>query len=162
MRNWKIILLMILGAMVVTGCRSTKTAVDPAAQQKETHDYTMMTFAGTVENLSVTGQVRMDRDKVIWCSVNKFIEVGRAMATPDSVWVQVPLMGRFERVDYNELSRMTKRHITFADLQAILESDDYEREITELAKSIGLSASITITKRIKAEKLTFPFDKGRK
>ncbi len=145
-------------ALTTVGCRSTQ-GVSSTPQQAERHDYTVMTFTGTVDGMSVSGQVRMDRDKVIWCSVSKFIEVGRAMATPDSVWVKAPLLGQDRRGNYNDLSRVAKAPLTFADLQGILESDDAERRIEELARRLDITMQVRITRREKVENLSFPFNK---
>lgn len=145
-------------ALTIVGCRSTQ-GVSSTPQQAERHDYTVMTFTGTVDGMSVSGQVRMDRDKVIWCSVSKFIEVGRAMATPDSVWVKAPLLGQDRKGNYNDLSRVAKAPLTFADLQGILESDDAERRIEELARRLDITMQVRITRREKVENLSFPFNK---
>ncbi len=145
-------------ALTTVGCRSTQ-GVSSTPQQAERHDYTVMTFTGTVDGMSVSGQVRMDRDKVIWCSVSKFIEVGRAMATPDSVWVKAPLLGQDRKGNYNDLSRVAKAPLTFADLQGILESDDAERRIEELARRLDITMQVRITRREKVENLSFPFNK---
>ena len=145
-------------ALTTVGCRSTQ-GVSSTPRQAERHDYTVMTFTGTVDGMSVSGQVRMDRDKVIWCSVSKFIEVGRAMATPDSVWVKAPLLGQDRKGNYNDLSRVAKTPLTFADLQGILESDDAERRIEELARRLDITMQVRITRREKVENLSFPFNK---
>lgn len=145
-------------ALTTVGCRSTQ-GVSSTPQQAERHDYTVMTFTGTVDGMSVSGQVRMDRDKVIWCSVSKFFEVGRAMATPDSVWVKAPLLGQDRKGNYNDLSRVAKAPLTFADLQGILESDDAERRIEELARRLDITMQVRITRREKVENLSFPFNK---
>ena len=159
MKTRKALLYLALAAtFALTGCRSTRT-VAPIPPATETHDYTVMTFTGTVDGISVNGQVRMERNRVIWCSVSKFVELGRAMATPDSVWVQVPMLNRNQKGDYNDLSRVTHRRMSFADLQGILESDDAERRIAELAQELNLSVQVRITRREKADKLTFPFNK---
>lgn len=149
----------VLFSLAVTGCRSTKSVSPTPTPQEETHQYTVMAFSGTVDGMSVSGQVRMDKDRTIWCSVSKFIEIGRALATTDSVWVRVPIAGRYHRGDYNDLSRIAKMPVTFADLQGILESPHAEQRITELAKQLGVEARVKITRREKVEKLTFPFEK---
>ena len=52
---------------------------------------------------------------------------------------------------------MAKMKITFADLEAILESDDAERQIAELGKRFGAEVKVKITKRERTGKLSFPF-----
>ncbi|MBQ6742186.1 MAG: DUF4292 domain-containing protein [Bacteroidales bacterium] len=158
MKTFRILLCVAMLALTTVGCRSTQ-GVSSTPQQAERHDYTVMTFTGTVDGMSVSGQVRMDRDKVIWCSVSKFIEVGRAMATPDSVWVKAPLLGQDRKGNYNDLSRVAKAPLTFADLQGILESDDAERRIEELARRLDITMQVRITRREKVENLSFPFNK---
>ena len=81
------------------------------------------------------------------------------MATTDSVWLQVPMLKRYQKGDYKDLSRMAKRSLTFSDLQGILESNDAERRIAELAQSLGVALTVKITRREKVEKLTFPFER---
>lgn len=150
---------MVTTLLLVAGCHSSRNIGTSPTPREQEHDYTVMTFTGTANGLSVSGQVRMDRDRVIWCSVNKFIEMGRAMATPDSVWVRIPLMNRYEQKDYNDLSRMAGMPLSFGYLQETLESPDAEQRITTLAKRFGLDIQIRITRKEKAETLTFPFTK---
>lgn len=153
-------IILLIASLTVTGCRSVKPAgPTPTPQEEETHDYTVMAFSGTVDGMSVSGQVRMDRDKVIWCSVSKIIELGRAMATPDSVWVRIPVAGRYQQGDYKDLGRLAGQKLSFADLQAILESDDPEERIRELAQRFDVSLTVKITRKEKVQKLTFPFNK---
>ena len=162
MRRRHIAILLGLGlmAMMAVGCRSTRQASAPTPVETPSESlYTVMTFTGTVEGISVNGQVRMEHGKVIWCSVSKFIELGRAMATPDSVWVRASFIGRDQQGDYNDLSRMAKRSLTFSDLQGILESDDAGQRIEELARTLGYAVQVRITRREKVAKLTFPFNK---
>lgn len=159
-RNITILLTVALLATLATGCRSTQNVVSPTpAPAPAAPQYTVMTFTGVVEGMSVSGQVRMEKGKVIWCSVSKLIELGRAMATPDSVWVRVPLMDRNQQGDYRDLERLAGRHITFAELEAILESDDAGKRIAALGKQLGYTVNIHITRKEKADKLTFPFNK---
>lgn len=152
--------LLMLLVLTLASCRSLKNPTpSPTPSPAESHDYTVMTFTGTMDGMTVNGQVRMDHDKMIWCSASKFIELGRAMATPDSVWVRASFIGRDQQGDYNDLSRMAKKQLTFEDLQSILESDDAEQRIEELARALGFSVQVRITRREKVAKLTFPFNK---
>ena len=149
---WAMGLLM---AATMAGCRSTRTATAPTTEPVS--EYSMLRFTGTVDGMSIDGQVRREHGKVIWVSVSKLIELGRAMATPDSVWLRVPLMDRYQQGDYRDLERMAKMKVSFADLEAILESDDAERQIAELGKRFGAEVKVRITKREKTGKLSFPF-----
>jgi hypothetical protein len=151
---------MVMLALVATSCRSTRPTTTPTPETTPTESlYTVITFTGTVEGINVSGQVRMEHGKVIWCSVNKFIELGRAMATPDSVWVRATMMDVNREGSYRDLERLTGRRISFADLEAILLSDDADRRITALGRQLGYNVQVHITRREKAQRLTFPFNK---
>jgi hypothetical protein len=117
-----------------------------------------MTFTGEVEGVSVNGQLRVAHDSVMWLSVNKVVELGRAMATVDSVWLRAPLMGRDDALDYADLQRLARTRITYDDLQSIALADDAEARIAALARQLGFSADIQITRR-QVEHLTFPYPK---
>lgn len=163
-------IFLLTAALLLTGCRATKKVTPspapvadpvveeaPVATPKRT--YTVMQFTGEVEGISVAGQLRMAEDSVMWLSVNKIIEVGRAMATPDSLWLRVPLMNRNDAMDYADLKRITGKTVTFDELQQIATAPDAEERIRRLAASLGFSADITITARRTVERLTFPFAK---
>ncbi|MBR1549505.1 MAG: DUF4292 domain-containing protein [Bacteroidales bacterium] len=154
------LLALTLLALVATGCRSTRPTPAPTPVVTPTESqYTVMTFSGTVEGISVSGQVRMEHGKVIWCSVSKFIELGRAMATPDSLWVRATMMDLDRKGDYRDLERLSGRRIAFADLEAILLSDDADERIAALGRQLGYNVQVHITRREKADRLTFPFNK---
>lgn len=151
-------LALTLATVLATGCRSCRESAGTAGgESPKPREYTVMTFSGEVDGMSVEGQVRMAKDSVIWCSVSKFIEVGRAKATVDSVWVRVPLLGRNEKGDYRWLKRVTSVDTDFKKLQALLESSDAEAGIAKLARQTGHTATIRIKKRERVERLTFPY-----
>lgn len=120
-------------------------------------ELSVITFTAIVDGASVNGQLRMATDSLMWVSVTKIIELGRAIATPDSVWVNVPLAGRYYRGTYADLSHRLKRPVTFQMLQDIATDDNAEQQIAELASQLGFTASVRITRRQKVERLTFPF-----
>lgn len=158
--------LLLLLPLLVGGCRSTKPATvtepTPAAEvpsETPKRCYTAISFDGEVEGITVNGQVRIAQDSVIWLSVTKVIEMGRAMCTPDSLWLRVPLMGRDEAMDYATLQRLTGEKLTYSDAQDILLSDNPEERVAELARRMGFSAKVRITRRQTAERLTFPYTK---
>ena len=154
-------LLLLLAALLAVGCRSTRQTAtigtEPTPPQQPR--YTAMTFTGEADGYNVSGQVRMAKDSILWCSVTKLVELGRAMATPDSIYLRAPLMALNTKGDYNTLRRKTGVNISFAELQDILESPDTEQRIAQLAKQMGHTVSIKITKRVHVDSLTFPFNK---
>ena len=112
---------MVVTVALTVGCRSTEktAATTPAA----TREFYTMNFSGEAEGVSFNGQMRMAKDSIIWCNFSKIIDLGRAMATPDSVWVNIPLLGRNQAGDYAMVKRLTGASVTYDELQAILLSD---------------------------------------
>lgn len=157
----------LLVLALLAGCRSTKKIVEPeppvAAEEEmppaARRTYTVLQFTGTVEGLGAAGQMRIAEDSVMWVTVSKVVELGRAMATRDSVWLHMPLAGRYEAYDYAALSRMARMPLTFEMLQATALSDDAEERLAKLAAQLGVGATIKITQRRQVERLTFPFPK---
>lgn len=169
MRNAVIVLTL---ALCLAGCRSahkataTVTPVSPATPEPTLPDPVPETqkrelyatnFTATVDGFSVSGQVRQAADSVIWVTVTKFFELGRAKATVDSVWVNVPLAGRSFAGTYAEASRLAKQEVSFNKLQNILNAPDAERQIEALAATLGFEAEVRLGQRQKADRLTFPF-----
>lgn len=156
------LLPLLLPLLLLASCRSSQPAAPtPGAERDKpwTPQYTTMSFSGDVDGISFSGQVRMAKDSVIWCNVSKIFDMGRAMATPDSVWLRAPLLGYNETGDYNMVKKKTGVSISFTELQTLLESDDVERRLAQLARKLGHNATIKIKKREKVDHLTFPFKK---
>ena len=152
--------------MTIAGCRSTRhTAVvgPPDAKPPEAAApeplREVVGFNATVEGVSVSGQLRMVQDSALWLSAYKIIEVGRALATRDSVWISAPLMDVHFAGTYADLSRKAARTITFDELQRMATSDNAEAELSRLAGQLGFSATIRITSRRRVDSLTLPFRK---
>ena len=157
--------MVLLLALLAVGCRSTRqaatttapaTVAAPAAPQRQ---LTVITFSAIVNGFSASGQMRVAEDSVLWVSVNKLVELGRAMATPDSVWVTTTFGDHNFAGSYDDLQRLTKRRITFDEMQAMAMADDAGEQISQLAASLGLNATVYVTGRRKVNKLAFPFKK---
>ncbi len=80
-------------------------------------------YGCTVEGIAVTGQIRMMRDSIIWISVNKFVEMGRIVATPTRVKGFVRIPGVYFDGGYDEIARRWGIDVDFATLQALLLGD---------------------------------------
>ncbi len=119
--------------------------------------YTVMNFTGEVEGISVSGQLRLAEDSVLWLSVNKYIEVARGLATPDSLWLRAPLLGIDDATDYPALRQRLHRRISFSDLQTLVLAEDADKQLSQLASMLGYKASLRITRREQVPHLTFPF-----
>ena len=165
MRRHVIFLLLASTLLAVAACRSQRdttatpdtpgTPATPAAEAR----YTVISFTGTVDGISVNGQVRMAKDSLIWCSVTKLLEVGRAMATPDSVWVRSSLLGVNEAGTFSQAQRKAKTNLTFSQIQELLMSDDAEQRLAEMSSTFGHPATVRITRRQQVDRLSFPFNK---
>lgn len=160
------ILLIALLALLAAGCHTAKKATKsdtvpvvetPVPAPKRT--YTVMNFTGEVQGINVNGQLRIAEDSVMWMSVTKVIEMGRALCTPDSLWLRSPLMGRDDAMDYPTLQRLTGVKVTFGELQETALADDAEERIARMAAQLGFTARIRITQRREVEQLTFPYTK---
>lgn len=165
MKQYRYLLMVMLLALLAVGCRSTRqaatttapaTVAAPAAPQRQ---LTVITFSAIVNGFSASGQMRVAEDSVLWVSVNKLVELGRAMATPDSVWVTTTFGDHSFAGSYDDLQRLTKRRITFDEMQAMAMADDAGEQISQLAASLGLNATVYVTGRRKVNKLAFPFKK---
>ena len=116
---------MVVAAVLVTGCRSTEKVAAPSSTARE---YYTMNFSGEADGIGFSGQLRMAKDSVIWCNFSKIIELGRTMATRDSVWVSIPLINRHEAGDYAMVKRLTGVSVTYDELQSIVLSDNAEEK----------------------------------
>ena len=113
----------------LAGCRSTRqtatTQPTPAADKTpkttvvERCNILTANFQATVDDIAISGQVRLRRDSVLWLSANKFIELGRAKFTPDSVFVYAKVMNRYFAGTYAEMEKELGFTTDFATLQAL-------------------------------------------
>ena len=163
MKRYSYILVIVAVALLAVGCRSTRQAatapVEVAAPQTPQRQLSVITFTAIVEGISASGQMRVAEDSVLWISVNKLIELGRAMATPDSVWVTTTFGDHNFAGSYDDLQRLTKRRITFDEMQAMALADDAGEQISQLAASLGFNATVYVTGRRTVNRLSFPFKK---
>ena len=128
--------------MLVGGCRSTSRVARQSAGSQHTtveaHPKTIVVetcevltanFQCTVDDISVNGQLRLRRDSVIWLSANKFVELGRALFTHDSVFVYAKVMNRYFKGTYADFQKKTGISTDFATLQALFigESESVRR-----------------------------------
>lgn len=159
------LLTVAAAILLLASCHGTKEVAMPEPAPRQTdapvvqHEKSVMNFTATVEGINVSGQLRMAHDSVIWVSVNKLVELGRAMATPDSVWVNAPLLDKHFAGNYADLSRRAKHTVTFETLQEIATADNAEKLITALANSLGISATVRLAQRRRVDRISFPFVK---
>ena len=135
---------LLLGAFLVTSCKTTQKVVEPAGpvtlapQAADTlfekmlasqFRYTWLTAKASVEYVNSNNEstefsanVRMLKDSVIWLSVTPLlgIEVARAVITRDSIRLLDRLHNVYIARDYGYLEDMLKTRVTFEMLQALL------------------------------------------
>lgn len=154
--------------LLMTGCHGSRRTAQrpiPATSAEETstilqhRTYTVIAFTGEAGGLSVAGQLRVAQDSVMWLSVNKIFEVGRAMATQDSLFLRAPLLGYDIVTTYPDLHQRLKRDINYTDLQTVALSDNAEEQIAALAMQLGFDIKVHITERRQVDHLNFPYPK---
>lgn len=119
------LILVTLNLLLLAGCRSPKPATEKPTNttnqvQTSKTEYYEGTFDGSYQGIKVSGLVRMEKDKMIWVSLSKFIEMGRATATPDSVHVYIKLLGSYFHGTYADVEKKTGVKTDFASLQKLL------------------------------------------
>lgn len=136
--------IMLVACVALAGCRShrhlagndaprgadTSTVAPPNAGKPRaerldsiagTEYRTLMAnFKCSVRGIAVNGQMRLLRDSIVWVSVNKVVELGRAQATPSRVQAYLKLMGKRYDMGYGDLKRNWGIDADFATLQALL------------------------------------------
>lgn len=163
----KSMILLLLLSLIAVGCHTSRETakvpeVAPSAAEAQPplrRNYTVMNFEGTVEGVNMSGQFRVAEDSVMWVTVNKIIEMGRAMCTPDSLWLRAPLLGHDDALDYPALKQLTGVDITYDEMQQIALAPNAEERLSQLARRLGFEATIHITQRQRVEHLTFPYNK---
>lgn len=158
---------MLAAAMLLASCHSTKEVTLPPPPPSPHTDAapampcekTVTNFTASVDGMSVNGQLRIANDSVMWLSITKIIELGRALATPDSVWITVPILDKHFAGTYADLSRRVKQQVDFQTLQSIANADNAEELIESLAQGMGYNARVRFISRRKVDKLSFPFAK---
>lgn len=172
----KAVAMVLLAAMLATaGCRSSRQAANapagadstapgqtaaPAAEAAPAaKERTVTNFDATFEGIGMNGQLRIVQDSALWVSVTKIIEVGRGLATRDSVWISAPILDVRFAGTYADLSRKAGRKLTFDKLQQMALADNAEQELQRLAAELGFNAKVHITSRRKVDRLGVPFRK---
>lgn len=159
--------VLTLAVLTLGGCRSSRETVAPAGPTTDTvtpvrmpqREYTVANFTASVAGITASGQMRIAQDSALWVSVSKLMEIGRAMATVDSVWVTAPMAGIRFAGTYVELSKRIGRTVSYDELQTIATSDDAAERMVRLARELGFDASVSFKRSQQVEHLTFPYKK---
>ena len=158
-------IIILAAAVLLASCHGSKEVAlpQPSPRQEvaptEPRELTVTNFTATLEGITVNGQLRIASDSVMGLTVSKIVEIGRAMATPDSVWINAPLLDKRFAGDYNDLSRRANQTVNYQILQDIATDENAEQLISSLAHSMGINARVKLAQRRKVDRLTFPFVK---
>lgn len=141
---YNIAILAFAACIVLTGCRShrelkhnptpteqrdttvtkphTSTPRAPRLDSIANTDFATLTanFHCTVDGISVNGQLRMANDSIIWISVNKIVELGRARLTPSRAQAYTKVISKKYDLTYNDIRQRWGIDVDFATLQALL------------------------------------------
>lgn len=77
-------------------------------------------FSCTIDGISLNGQIRLLNDSVIWVSINKVIELGRAIFTPTRARGYVKLINKYYDGDYKGIAKRWGVDMDFSTMQALL------------------------------------------
>lgn len=167
MRKTLLGLIMVI-LLCLVGCRSHKeiaTETDPREEETAIAPVVKKicftaTFDCEVENINVSGLLRMQEDSIIWVCVNKFIELGRGTLTPDSVHVYAKILNRYFSGNYQNVEKKTGYKTDFKSLQDIF-LDAYRTgrkhiTIPIASKQINTTVTIDIKKLERASNLSYP------
>lgn len=154
----RIYVLAALGLLLLaTGCATRRpTTHDTTTASTVQPQYYTANFTCSAMGYNANGQLRMQPDSVIWVSASKIIELGRARFTTDSAIVYAKVMGRCFRGTYADLQRRFGVITSFNQLSALLMAPDAEEQLTRLALSFGVEATLQLEPWKRVESLTFP------
>ena len=123
--------------------------------------YMSATFSCEVSGISASGLARVSQDSLIWLSVSKLVEVGRAILTPDSVLVYAKINNSYYRCDYAYIKSRFGIDIDYARAQRLLVENASNTGSTVTvpihAAGINTEAKIRFTKVDYPTSLAFPF-----
>ena len=134
----KLLIISAIALMAVTACKSTKysthppeTPPTPPVNHPTVSDINnanfstlAMNFSTEIMDIGVSGQVRIQKDKVIWVSISKIIELGRVKMTPDSVYAIIKVKNQAFQGTYAQFQKKFGIAINFNIAQALLIGND--------------------------------------
>ena len=147
-------------ALALTGCHIQReaahgTPTTPADPANPPTYYTT-NFTCTTQDITANGQMRLQPDSVLWASVTKIIELGRARLTRDSVVVYVKMTNSCFRGNYIDLYHRFGYRTSFDEVVKMATADDAEQQIAALMKALSVDATVTMEPWKQVSALTFP------
>ena len=136
----KILVLIISSFIFLSSCKSKKNAnntkatkmlVKEVVKNYENNKFHKKTVSASIkakyrgkENLpSVNVSLRIQKDKIIWMSISKFISIGKLKITPKRVQFYNKLTKEYFDGDFKLLSNFLGTEVSFEQVQNILVGD---------------------------------------
>lgn len=151
-------LVAIAVCLLAAGCHCHRHAATPGPVPTPQYDavYRTANFSCTLAGTTVSGQLRIQQDSVIWGSVVKVVELGRVKCTPDSVIIYAKILGRCFQGDYRDVHRRFGYRTSFADLQRLLTSADADIRLEALARRFNTQAVFRLEPWKEVPETSFP------
>lgn len=159
-------ILILFGLVAATGCRSAKEAAKKERQDPETsasaptrpisRNYSTTNLTCEIKGSVINGQLRMLQDSIIWATANKFIELGRAKLTPDSVVIYLKVANRCFRGDYQDLFKRIGIRTSFAEIQEMITAEDADNQINAMVRRMNIGAQVHLQGWAPVPSTTFP------
>lgn len=147
-----------------TSCKTTKpttttTTVTPppvvdnhvALNEIKASDFStlQMNFRTEISDVGVSGQVRIQKNRVIWVSISKLIELARVKLTPDSAYASIKIKNQAFQGTYEQFQKQFGIAINFDIAQAIIIGNDISSytEGTPTYKVAGNTTTIAFDQR---------------
>ena len=129
-------LFIALSLVLLVGCRSSRDLTQPlppvadstATPTTERKTCFAANFHCDLRNVRLNGMMRMQEDSVLWVSVSKIVELGRAKLTPDSLTVYARATQQYFRGNYKDAYLTSGYRIDFAQLQELFLNAYRERK----------------------------------
>lgn len=123
--------------------------------------YLSAPFRCSAQGHEASGLLRMATDSLIWINASKVIELGRAVATPDSVFAYVKINNTYFRGNYQDLKQATGVNTTFAQLQRriqnSLQSNDKKLSANIHTSQYNLQGTAQFSRVDTLASCSFPF-----
>jgi len=139
---FRILLLMLVGAILVSGCRSRKdiptqpqpSVEKPDIQREEpqkplTFHTATANFTCSVNGINANGQLRMQRDSIIWIALNKIIQLGQVVVTQDSVLGYISPYNQYIRMSMKEVKQ--QYGVDYDMIQRALQGEEVSTNIVK-------------------------------
>lgn len=127
-------LLFVVAIALFVNCRSTKTIIDNEPELSvavvEPADFEFSTISRNFIakpdgfNITLNGQLRIKHDSIIWITLSKMVEIGRAKLTQDSIFVFLKIQNRYFAASYADLYKAIGVDINYQTVQALLLGND--------------------------------------